>query len=99
MWNSEGGSRDGEGRCFRNAGAKNWHIGWSIYYLEATRAIPKSEFISEIGIVELEADEILYWLELLEGSGMIDEEVLSDLMKESNELVAILASIGKSSKK
>ena len=68
-------------------------------YREANRSRSKAEFISKIGIVEQEADETLYWLEILEGSGIADKEGIHELMDESDELVAIFTTIGKSSKK
>ena len=67
-------------------------------YREATRARSKAEFRSKIGIVEQEADETLYWLELIEGAGIIRQELIADLLKESDELVAIFTTIGKNSK-
>jgi four helix bundle protein len=66
---------------------------------EATRSRSKAEFRAKIGIVEQEADETLYWLELLEESGIVEKEDIRDLIMESDELVAIFTSIGKSSKK
>ena len=68
-------------------------------YREATRSRSKAEFRAKIGIVEQEADETLYWLELLEESGIVEEKDIRDLIVESDELVAIFTSIGKSSKK
>ena len=67
-------------------------------YREATRARSKKEFVSKIGIVEQEADETLYWLELLDESGLMNGRLLKDLVKEADELVAILVTIGKKSK-
>jgi four helix bundle protein len=40
-------------------------------------------------IVEEEADECLYWIELLVESGLVREELVSDLMREADELVSI----------
>ncbi len=68
-------------------------------YREATRSRSKAEFRAKIGIVEQEADETLYWLELLQESGIVEEKDIRDLIVESDELVAIFTSIGKSSKK
>lgn len=68
-------------------------------YREASRARSKAEFIAKIGIVEQEADETLYWLELLQESKIAKPERLMDLTKEADELVAIFATIGKKSKK
>ena len=67
-------------------------------YREATRARSKREFISKIGIVEQEADETLYWLELLDESGLMNGRLLENLIKEADELVAIFVTIGKKSK-
>ena len=67
-------------------------------YREATRARSKAEFISKIGIVEQEADETPYWLELLEEGEIVRKDLISDLMHESDELIAIFTAIGRSSK-
>jgi four helix bundle protein len=39
-----------------------------------------------------EADETLYWLELLRDAGLVRPHLLRDLLDEANQLVAILAS-------
>lgn len=41
-------------------------------------------------IVEEEADEVVYWLEIIEEAGLIKEELLRDLKQESNEIVSII---------
>jgi len=58
-------------------------------YRAARRARSKAEFSSKIGIVVEEADETVFPLECLVESGIIKEELLRDLLKEANELVAI----------
>jgi len=60
-------------------------------YRAAGRARSKAEFISKIGIVVEEADETVFWLELLIESGIVKEGLLSELLTEANELVAIFA--------
>jgi four helix bundle protein len=67
-------------------------------YREANRARSKAEFRAKIGIVELEADESLYWLELLKESGIAKGKLLEELLVEADELVAIFTAIGKKSK-
>ncbi|MBI4753672.1 four helix bundle protein [Candidatus Desantisbacteria bacterium] len=67
-------------------------------YREATRARSKAEFISKIGIVEQEADETLYWLELLIESNIVNQTRIADLMSEAQELLAIFVSSGKTAK-
>jgi four helix bundle protein len=42
-----------------------------------------------MGTVEEEADESLYWMELLIEAGIVKSERLNSLMKEADELVAI----------
>ena len=68
-------------------------------YREAFRARSKAEFTSTIGICLKEAEETAYWLELLEESGLVSGEKLLPLRTETNELIAILVSIKKSSRK
>jgi four helix bundle protein len=49
-------------------------------------------------VVVEEADESLYWLELLQESGLIKPEPLAELLKEANELVAISVAARKTAK-
>ena len=60
-------------------------------YRAACRARSSAEFISKMGIVEEEADESVYWLELLADSGISVRDT-PNLMKEANELLAISVS-------
>jgi four helix bundle protein len=53
----------------------------------------RADFVHKLGIAEKEDRESLYWLRLIAGSGMVDPRKLNPLMKETNELIAILASI------
>jgi four helix bundle protein len=67
-------------------------------YREAHRARSKAEFISKIGDVLKEADETLYWLELLLEENVLPAKRLQPLTAEANELVAIFTAIAKRSK-
>ncbi len=67
-------------------------------YRAACRARSKADFVSKITIVEEEADESLYWLEIIKDSGLIKPERLQEIMKEADELVAIFTSSGKTAK-
>ncbi len=58
-------------------------------YREASRARSDSELKAKLGIVEQELDESLLWIELLVESGIVSESKLSELMRETNELLAI----------
>jgi four helix bundle protein len=59
-------------------------------YRAARRAKSTAHFLSKLGDVEEEADETLFWLELLEESGIVPAKRLSELKKEADELVAII---------
>jgi len=61
-------------------------------YRAACRAKSTADFISKMGTVEEEADESLFWMELLVESGIMTEERLADLMKENDEIIAIVVS-------
>jgi four helix bundle protein len=67
-------------------------------YRAACRAQSRAEFAAKISIVVEEADETLYWLELLKESGLIQPECLRELIKEADELVAIAVSSRKTAK-
>lgn len=69
-------------------------------YRAARRAKSPAHFRSKLGDVEEEADETLFWLELLEESGIVPTKRLSALKKEADELVAIIvASINTAKRK
>jgi four helix bundle protein len=61
-------------------------------YRSACRARSSADFISKMTIVEEEADELIYWMELLVEGGLIDEERLQDIVMEANEILAITVS-------
>jgi four helix bundle protein len=58
-------------------------------YRAACRGKSKADFIAKAGISLEEADECLYWMELLQEAGIMPAERLKDLLKEADELVAI----------
>ena len=65
-------------------------------YPNACRARSRAEFAAKLGVAVEEADESLYWLELVRDSKLLLENKLSLLLKEADELTAILASGRKS---
>ena len=67
-------------------------------YREASRARSKAEFISKTGDCLREADETLYWLELLVDSGAVKPQKMAALLAETDELIAILTAINKRAK-
>src|SRR4051812_48805413 len=60
-------------------------------YRAACRARSEAEFTAKMGTVVEEADESLFWLELLEEAGIVIPERLVLLKKEADELTAIAA--------
>lgn len=61
-------------------------------YRAASRARSKPDFISKMGIVEEEADETLYWLELLLEAKLVTPNQIQGLVNESDEIVAMVVS-------
>jgi four helix bundle protein len=63
-------------------------------YRAACRGKSKADVISKLAIVEEEADETIYWLELLIESTIVELSRVNLLLKECNEIVAmVVASI------
>ena len=68
-------------------------------YRSACRSRSSPDFVSRITIAEEEADESLYWMELIVESKMLPSTRLTSLMQEANELTAIFASSAKTAKR
>lgn len=86
----------------RALGAQLVRSGTSVAanYRAARRAKSTAHFVSKLGDVEEEADETLFWLELLEESGIVPAKRLRPLIQEATELVAItVASINTAKKR
>ena len=67
-------------------------------YRAVCRARSHAEFISKIGVVVEEADETVFWLEMLSDTDIVPEAKLSDLLREANELLAVFASSQRTAK-
>jgi len=65
---------------------------------EAKFAQSRADFINKASIALKEANETLYWIELLHDSEYIDDLSFNSLHQEADELTAILASIVKTTK-
>jgi four helix bundle protein len=68
-------------RCGTSVGAN---------YRAACRARSPAEFCAKLGIVEEEADESIFWMELLIDAELVRRERLRELMAEADELVSII---------
>ena len=58
-------------------------------YRSACRAKSTADIIAKLSLVEEEADESLYWMELIVESGLMSQEKLTSLMSETNEILAM----------
>jgi four helix bundle protein len=67
-------------------------------YRSACRGRSRAEFIARLGTVEEEADESAFWMELIIESGLLEKQLVEPLLKEANELVAIMVASRKSAK-
>src|ERR1044071_2926940 len=82
----------------RNIGGQLIRSGTSVgaNYRAACRARSKLEFIAKIGIVEEEADESAFWMELTIEDELLKPRLVQSLLIEANELAKIMASSRKS---
>jgi four helix bundle protein len=67
-------------------------------YRAACRAKSTADFINKLAIVEEEADESIYWIELLVESGHIKAGLVANLLCEFDEIISIVVSAIKTSK-
>lgn len=76
-------------RCATSLGAN---------YRAACRGRSKADFIAKLGTVEEEADESIYWLEMLVEAKVVEQKLVTELLAEANELTAIIAASRKTAK-
>ncbi len=76
-------------RCGTSVGAN---------YRAACRGRSKADFIAKLGIVEEEADESAYWLEMLVEAKVLRPDEVAELLAEADELTAIMATSRKTAK-
>ena len=60
-------------------------------YRAAGRSQSRADFIAKMSMVVEEADETVFWLELLQESGIVSQVKLAPLMQEATELLAIFS--------
>ena len=65
---------------------------------EAEHAQSEADFLNKMNIALKEANETLYWISLLKDTGYLDEAIYQSMNNDCTEIVAILASIVKSTK-
>lgn len=67
-------------------------------YREANRAESRNDFIHKIAIVEKEASESQYWLEICDEAKFGDAQQRGWLLQEAGELLAIFTRAGRTAK-
>jgi four helix bundle protein len=70
-------------RCGTSVGAN---------YRAACRGKSPADVIAKLAIVEEEADECIYWLEMLIDAGILPATRLSELMDELDQILAMIVS-------
>lgn len=68
-------------------------------YRAACRSRSSAEFYAKLSIVIEEADETLFWLELLSESGTTTETKVTTLKRETTEILSMMAKARKSASK
>ena len=67
-------------------------------YRAACRARSAADFISKIGVVVEEADETLFWLELIVDSKIVEAKMVDPLKVECEELLKIFSASRRTAK-
>jgi four helix bundle protein len=90
-----------KGRTTNVIGGQLLRSGTSVgaNYRAACRARSTPDFLSKMGIVEEEADESLFWMELLIEADIMEASKLESLMNEADEILAMTVSSIKTARK
>lgn len=72
--------------------------GMAANYRAVGLARSKAEFIAKLGVVVEEADETVFWLELLAESGIVRPAKLRELLAEANQFVQIFSASRRTAK-
>lgn len=67
-------------------------------YRAACRAKSKKDFIYKLKIVEEEADETIFWLEIIEEGGLLKNAEVAAIKKEVGEILAMVVASIKTSR-
>lgn len=91
-------------RSFNSNDKLFWHIESQLLrsstsvaanYRAANLAQSKAAFVAKLSIVIEEADECIFWLELLQEEGLVSNEQAAPIIQESKELTAIFVAARK----
>ena len=64
-------------------------------YRAACRARSQAEFSSKISIVIEEADESVFWMEVMIDAGILQQQEINNLIVEGNEILKVVSSARK----
>jgi len=67
-------------------------------YRAACRARSRAEFVAKLGVVVEEADETVFWIELLADADVMARAKLAALLQEANELLYIFSATRRTAK-
>lgn len=67
-------------------------------YRAVCRARSKAEFFSKLSITVEEADEVVFWVEILRESAILDDDNISVFEKEAREILAVLTTARKNTR-
>ena len=59
-------------------------------YRASCRSRSDADFVARMGVVEEEADETIYWLEVTSRSNLLNDAMLRPLIKECGEILSIV---------
>ena len=68
-------------------------------YRAVCRARSQAEFIAKLGIVEEEADESGYWMELIIEAKLMNSSLIKPLLHEASEITAIISASRRTAKR
>jgi four helix bundle protein len=68
-------------------------------YRASCRARSDNEFLSKMNVVLEEADETLFWLEIIQERNLLKNDKIKSAILEANELVSIFVTIIKNTRK
>lgn len=80
----------GEAKIFGNQFLRSASSAGANYHA-ACRARSSKEFYAKLSIVVEEIDESCFWIDILVETKIIKEDAVTELLKEGNELLAIVA--------
>ena len=64
-------------------------------YRAVCRARSKAEFFAKLSITVEESDEVVFWIEILRDSAILDDEHVRSFEKEAREILAVLTTARK----